>query len=91
MNSWYNYNTYTYVCICIYIYIYMYAYTHMYTNIVKYVYLQEEAISGGHDGKWKDTQYFKSQQGRGLFFPLSKLKPDRRFGSTFKIEQQQNR
>ena len=63
---------------------------HISTNIL-FACMQEEAISGGHDGKWKDTQYFETQKGRGMFFPLSKLKPDRRFGSTFKIEEQQNR
>ena len=55
------------------------------------VHIQEETVSGGHDGKWNGIQYFESQKGRGLFLPLSKLKPDQRFGYVGKREQQQNR
>lgn len=42
--------------------------------------LQDERVDGGHSGTLKGKCYFKCEDGHGLLLPLSKLKPDDRFG-----------
>ena len=37
-------------------------------------------MKGTSDGVWKDNKYFISQPGRGIFVPLTHLRPDTRFG-----------
>jgi len=43
--------------------------------------LQDYYIKGHTDGIWNGVKLFDSQPGKGIFVPLSSLRPDTRFGS----------
>jgi len=44
------------------------------------LHVQDEYIKGNTDGVWKGVKHFDSQIGKGIFVPISHLRPDTRFG-----------